>query len=241
MPIKSHLQRIVSKDMKSIIEHDLESSGIFVTFNETDITQAHAMIIGPKGSCYEDGLLYFKIEFPTQYPHVPPKILYLSRGSIRIHPNLYRGRRQDDYLGKVCLSLLGTWQGPGWTSIMDITSILLTIQSLLTNDPLTKEPGYTNSTGSINERYNTCVQYETLQTLILKNALDIPYGLEEFKPFIIKHFKENFESILQRYSDFSKKNGSEMVIQVSIYNINMHINYSKLLEIYNCEMPKLLD
>ena len=33
--------------------------------------------------------------------------------------------------GKVCLSILGTWSGPSWTHTMDITIVLLTIQSLL--------------------------------------------------------------------------------------------------------------
>ena len=238
MPIKSHIKRILSKDMKSIKEHELEKNGIFIIFNEQDITEAYAMIVGPKDSCYEGGLLYFKINFPTQYPHVPPKVQYISRGSIRIHPNLYRGRRQEDYFGKVCLSLLGTWQGPGWTSIMDITSVLLTIQSLLTNDPLTKEPGYANSTGDINGRYNTCVEYETLRTLIIKNSLEIPHGLEDFKPFIINHFKENFDSILQRYNSIaSEKNRT--AIMVSVYNINLEIDYDALLEKYNCEIKKL--
>lgn len=240
MPIKSHIKRILSKDMKSIKEHELEKNGIFIIFNEQDITEAYAMIIGPKDSCYEGGLLYFKINFPIQYPHVPPKVLYISRGSIRIHPNLYRGRRQEDYLGKVCLSLLGTWQGPGWTSIMDITSVLLTIQSLLTNDPLTKEPGYAKSTGDVNERYNTCVEYETLRTLIIKNSLDIPSGLEDFKPFIINHFKENFDSILQKYNSISSKK-NRMTIMVSVYNINLEIDYDTLLEKYNCEIRELIN
>jgi ubiquitin-protein ligase len=239
MPVKTHIKRIISKDMKSIKEHELEKNGIFITFNEEDITEAYAMIIGPKDSCYEGGLLYFTINFPTQYPHIPPKVQYISRGSIRIHPNLYRGRRQEDYLGKVCLSLLGTWAGPGWTSIMDITSILLTIQSLLTNDPLTKEPGYTNSTGGINERYNTCVEFETLRTLIVKNSLEIPYGLEEFKPHIINHFKENFDSIFERYKNISKEKNN-ITVMVSVYSINLHIDYSQLLEIYNCEIRKLI-
>lgn len=239
MPVKTHIKRIISKDMKSIKEHELEKNGIFIIFNEEDVTEAYAMIIGPKDSCYEGGLLYFKINFPTQYPHVPPKVQYISRGSIRIHPNLYRGRRQEDYLGKVCLSLLGTWSGPGWTSIMDITSVLLTIQSLLTNDPLTKEPGYTNSTGEINERYNTCVEFETLRTLIVKNSLEIPYGLEDFKPYIINHFKEKFDTILERYKNISEEKNNS-VVMVSVYNINLHIDYSKLLEIYNCEIRKLI-
>jgi len=135
---------------------------------------------------------------------------------------------------------LGTWQGPGWTSIMDITSILLTIQSLLTNDPLTKEPGYAKSTGDLNERYNTCVEYETLRTLVLKNSFDIPCGLEGFRPIIVNHLKENFESILQKYKKISS-NKNHTTVMVSVYNINLEIDYDVLLEKYNCEIKKLIN
>ena len=79
MPIKSHIKRIISKDMKTIQTHELNKNGIYVIFNEQDITEAYAMIIGPKDSCYEDGLLYFKINFPCNYPHAPPKVQYISR------------------------------------------------------------------------------------------------------------------------------------------------------------------
>ena len=56
MPVKSHIKRIISKDMKSIKENKLAENGIHVIFNEEDITEAFAMIIGPKDSSYEDGL-----------------------------------------------------------------------------------------------------------------------------------------------------------------------------------------
>ena len=68
--------------------------------------------------------------------HFPPPILtYKSQNKVRIHPNIYVN-------GKVCLSILGTWSGPSWTHTMDITTVLLTIQSLLDNNPLANEPGY---------------------------------------------------------------------------------------------------
>ena len=239
MPIKSHIKRIISKDMKTIKTHELNKNGIYVIFNEQDITEAYAMIIGPKDSCYEDGLLYFKINFPCNYPHAPPKVQYISRGGIRIHPNLYRGRRQEDYLGKVCLSLLGTWAGPGWTSIMDITSILMTIQSLLTNDPLTKEPGYTSSVGELNDNYNACVEYETLRTLILHNSLDIPNGLEEFKPFVDEHLQKNYQNILHRYTALAETNNDKN-ISISVYGINIQLNYQQLLQRYTNDIRELV-
>ena len=40
---------------------------------------------------------------PEDYPYSPPIVYYHSVGP-RIHPNLYEN-------GRVCLSLLGTWEG----------------------------------------------------------------------------------------------------------------------------------
>jgi ubiquitin-protein ligase len=38
---------------------------------------------------------------------VAAQVHYFSTSSERLNPNLYHD-------GKVCLSLLGTWSGPGW-------------------------------------------------------------------------------------------------------------------------------
>ena len=226
------VKRILSKDMKAIQTNELNKNGIYIEFNEKDITEAYALIIGPKDTCYEDGFLYFKINFPVNYPFSPPKVMYLSRGSIRIHPNLYTGRSNDDYLGKVCLSLLGTWSGPQWTSIMDITSILLSIQSLLTDDPIKQEPGYGNSTGTLNVKYNACVNYETLRTLILRNTKDPPTSYECFQEVIKNHLEENKERILEKYTKLSKDKMNNHTITVSVYHIAINIKYDELLKVF---------
>tara|TARA_B100000900_G_C20519482_1_gene691555 strand:- start:85 stop:801 length:717 start_codon:yes stop_codon:yes gene_type:complete len=223
------VKRILSKDMKAIQRNELNKNGIYIEFNEDDITEAYAMIIGPEGSCYEDGFLYFKINFPSNYPYSPPIVLYLSRGSIRIHPNLYTGRAQENFLGKVCLSLLGTWSGPQWTTIMDITSILLSIQSLLTDDPIKQEPGYGNSSGSLNIRYNACINYETLRTLILKNSFDPPTKYECFQETIKNHLDTNKERIVKKYSKLSKNKICQNAINISVYHISLKMNYEELL------------
>ena len=74
---------------------------------------------------------FFTIEFPSNYPHIPPTLKYISRSKVRIHPNIYVS-------GKVCLSILNTWKGPSWTSSMDISCVLLSLQSLLNNEPSSK-------------------------------------------------------------------------------------------------------
>ena len=49
---------------------------------------------------------------------------------MRFNPNLYN-------CGKVCLSLLGTWSGPGWDpKTSTLLQVLISIQSLIMVAPL---------------------------------------------------------------------------------------------------------
>ena len=78
MSNKNAIQRILNKDMKEIQKSDLSSMGIFINFDEENILQAKAMIIGPEDSPYENGVLFFDIFFPQNYPFSPPNIKYYS-------------------------------------------------------------------------------------------------------------------------------------------------------------------
>jgi ubiquitin-protein ligase len=64
------------------------------------------LISGSDGTPYANGLFEFDVFFPTNYPLSPPKLSFLTTGggTVRFNPNLY----QD---GKICLSILGTWEG----------------------------------------------------------------------------------------------------------------------------------
>ena len=176
---KNAIKRILNKDIKEISNQNLNSLGIYIQFNEDNFLNAKAMIVGPKDSLYEGGFLFFNIHFPKNYPFSPPDVTYVSRNRIRIHPNLYVGNGTNGF-GKVCLSILGTWSGPKWTSIMDITTVLLTIQSLLDNNPLHHEPGQENNKTMMNTLYNEVIKYESIQTLTIKNLVDTPEGFNIF-------------------------------------------------------------
>ncbi len=224
MASKTALKRILNKDLKEIESKNLNSLGIYIHFDEENLMRAKAMIVGPKGTLYEGGFLFFNISFPNNYPFSPPTISYVSRNNVRIHPNIYVGGNTNG--GKVCLSILGTWNGPKWTSIMDITTILLTIQSLLDNNPLHHEPGQENNNTSINHLYNQVIEYESIYTLLLKNFLDIPNGFECFLDRMKDIIKENKSAILQRIEKIKyEKNRS---IQVSFYRISIYVDYQKL-------------
>ena len=132
----------IQADMKELYKEPLDvSEGIYHHFNEDNLTQAYFMIIGPKDTPYENGFYFFHFSFPPQYPFLPPNVSFCTLdGTMRFNPNLYS-------TGKVCLSMLNTWEGPQWTSCLTIRIILLALRAMVlgTANPLQNEPGLTDT------------------------------------------------------------------------------------------------
>ena len=129
--------------MKRLLKEiaSLESAlpeGIFVRYGESRPDLMKVMIIGPEDTPYENGLFEFQMIFPPDYPQNPPNMLFLTTGGGRLHfnPNLYAD-------GKICLSLLGTWQGPTWDAQQStILQVLVSIQAMIfCAEPWYNEPG----------------------------------------------------------------------------------------------------
>ena len=90
-----------------------------------DVLQA--CVVPHSDTPYANGVFIFDILLPADYPHSPPKVQLLTTGGgrVRFNPNLYAE-------GKVCLSLLGTWKGPGWDAASStLLQVLISIQSLI--------------------------------------------------------------------------------------------------------------
>ncbi len=114
----------------------MRAAGIYYWFDESNLRHGKAMIIGPAGTPYECCPLFFELVMPDNYPFDPPAVKFLtSDGRTRFHPNLY-------VEGKVCLSILGTWSGPKWSAVMNISTVLTSIQSLLEENPIRNEPSW---------------------------------------------------------------------------------------------------
>ena len=104
---------------------------------DTNVDSMVALIIGPEGTPYHGGAFVFVISLPPTYPFAPPamKLLTTNDGRTRFNPNLYSN-------GKVCLSYLGTFDGPSWTCGMKLEGLLMAVQSLLAEDPYHNEPKF---------------------------------------------------------------------------------------------------
>ena len=181
---KKAMRRIV-RDIREA--KAIESLGIFVSHNTDDIFEARALIIGPDDTPYARGFYLFHIRFPENYPFQSPKVKFMTGdGKTRFHPNLYRK-------GKVCLSILGTWSGPSWTSSQNISSVLTTIQSLLDEEPLRNEPGFEKGKGRRYELFNRTVQHAVYATSVMVQLENCPVGFEKLYPHMRKYFIDNFD------------------------------------------------
>jgi ubiquitin-conjugating enzyme E2 D len=90
-----------------------------------DIFKWHATIIGPKGTPYEGGIFYLTIDFTSDYPFKPPKIMFLTK---IYHCNINSS-------GGICLDILKDQ----WSPALTISKVLLCICSLL-DDPNPDDP-----------------------------------------------------------------------------------------------------
>lgn len=208
----------ITRDIKNIMKNPLHENGIYYEHNMENIFKGYAMIIGPTDTPYQDGFYFFEFDFPYDYPHSPPVLTFLSNGdNIRFNPNLYRN-------GKVCISLLNTWKGDQWTSCQSISSILLTLCTVLNENPLLNEPGITESNSEI-EPYNIIISYKNNDVCILSILDKIKNNNEPFSLFkdpCIKHFKENKERILKNI-DYIVKKATECTHRDSNGEIRTHI------------------
>jgi len=160
------------------------------------------LISGPKDTPYENGLFEFHAYLPNDYPNTVPQVLLQTTGSdtVRFNPNLYN-------TGKVCLSLLGTWQaqeGESWNpKTSTFMQVMISIQSLiLVEQPYFNEPGYerdmnTAKGKAASDLYNEEKEPHTIKLAMTNMIRHPPPGFEDI---VINHFRMKKEEIINKTS-----------------------------------------
>ena len=233
---KDTIQKLL-KDIKDIYKSPLIDNGIYYIHDDSDMLKGYALIIGPSDTPYFGGNYFFELNFPTDYPYKPPKVTYCTNGeNIRFNPNLYTN-------GKVCISLLNTWQGEQWTSCQSIKTVLLTLCSLLCKDPLLNEPGATKNSPDF-DNYTKIIEYSNIKIAIchIINKKDTVY-MDNFDIFYT-YVKENFLKNVDKLLEFVEKQintecfkNKTIISTTRYYGMNVIIDYkllhNKLIECKN--------
>lgn len=192
-----HCIQRIHKDVSSMLQDP--PPGILAMPDDSDLTLIHALITGAADTPYEGGFFYFLVKFPPEYPIRPPRVQFMTTGgsSVRLNPNLYKN-------GKVCLSILGTWEGPTWSPAQTLESVLISIQSLLSETPYHNEPGFEKGEfkpGDV-KRYNDIIQHETLRVAVI-GMVNNDYGLN-LPPPLREAIKSGFLEYYDTYESLAK-------------------------------------
>ncbi|XP_064943843.1 putative ubiquitin-conjugating enzyme E2 38 isoform X1 [Musa acuminata AAA Group] len=191
MQAKDWMKKI-QKEWK-LLEKNLPDT-ILVRVYEDRMDLLRAVIVGPAGTPYHDGLFFFDAQFPPKFPQEPPVLHYHSHG-LCLNPNLYKD-------GKVCLSLLNTWYGKGcerWNpSESTMLQVLVSIQALILNEkPYFNEPGFELTANTAEGHVKSLAYNEEIFLLSCRTML---YSLrgppKHFAEFVAGHFCNKGHTIL---------------------------------------------
>ncbi|KAI8567686.1 hypothetical protein RHMOL_Rhmol02G0141000 [Rhododendron molle] len=177
----------------SMLEKNLPET-IYVRIYEERMDLMRVAIVGASGTPYHDGLFFFDIFLPPEYPQEPPLVNYKS-GGLRVNPNLYES-------GKVCLSLLNTWTGSGtevWNpGSSTILQVLLSLQALVLNEkPYFNEAGYDKQVGRAEGEKNSVSYNENAFLVSCKSMLYLRRKPpKHFEALVEEHFSQRSKDIL---------------------------------------------
>ena len=106
----------LKRDLSIMNNEDLEGIEAML-IDDNDLYHWVAYINGPEKTCWEGGIFKLTLDFTDSYPSSAPKIRFVTP---MFHPNVYNS-------GEICLDILQN----KWSAIYNVSSILLSIQSLL--------------------------------------------------------------------------------------------------------------
>ncbi|UYV65180.1 UBE2O [Cordylochernes scorpioides] len=191
----------------SILKNSLPE-GILVRSFTDRLDLFSVLIKGSKGTPYEDGIFVFDLQLPGNYPSHPPHVSYISYCGERLNPNLY-------VEGRVCVSLLGTWDGKGseiWNpSKSNLLQVLVSIQGLILGpEPYYNEAGFDKQIGTTRGQENSRMYNEAVLLNLLQSLTNMARNPHQvFVQEIRDHLMECGPRLVSRLEGWLQTSSSE--------------------------------
>merc|ERR1711988_343263 len=206
--------REIRKDLPRALEIDAYGS-MFIRYDQDAPMFMRALLSGGPNTPYADGLFLFDILCDNKYPvqnclvkHVTKNAttLKLKHSPGGFSPNLYGST------GKVCLSLLGTWSGVGWSpNKSNIYQVLSTLMRDIfgVENPYYNEPNYGFWEGTMPKKNHKdpvdyCNAYIREATMRLAILAPLKNPIKGFERTIRLHFLAKREAIETRMKGWLK-------------------------------------
>ncbi|KAH7935637.1 ubiquitin-conjugating enzyme E2 Z [Rhipicephalus sanguineus] len=209
IPAKDVPQACLLRIQRDIAEFNADPPpGIFIAPKENDITNINAIVVGAPGTPHEGGFFHFYVQCTVRYPLEPPKVRFLTTdaGRVQFNPHIYKS-------GSICLNTLNT-NGSTWSPVQSLISLLISIQSLLSEMPKFIIVGHS-------ERYESALQHETIRVAVCDTVEaclqdNAPYA-QTIKDAVLKKFTELYD----KYESVVK---SKLHLTGTKMNDPMHLN-----------------
>jgi ubiquitin-protein ligase len=214
----SEVSKKIMKEITMTLPSQLEISpraAMFVRFDEDKPQYLKALLVGVEGTPYANGMFLFDLHCPPSYPNTNCLCKHTTDGATRVHANNGPGGfspNMHQSSGQVCLSLLGTWDGPGWEpNKSNVYQVLSSIMWMIlgAEHPYYMEPGYGGWEGNIPSyhspeviEYDEEVKWATVEIAMRDMIRSPPEGFEE----VVKtHFRLKRKNIIATVESWIKK------------------------------------
>jgi ubiquitin-protein ligase len=196
---------IISKSLPLTSEH-----AIFFRQDPDNICMFKFAVIPNEDTPYKFGIFVFDVFLPKTFPNTPPVVSHTTsrKNNFRFNPNLYAN-------GYVCLSLLGTWPGPGWVPLRSdgtgstLYQVIMSISAMVfSEEPWFNEPsrevGIMNAaTNTYAQSYNKDIVDGTIKYAIINQ---LKYPEEGFEDVIKEHFRLKKNKVIEYLKGLKKDN-----------------------------------
>jgi len=225
--------RELKRDLPRALDHDAFGS-IFIRYDSEAPNFMQAMLTGGPYSPYCHGLFLFDICCGNDYPIKNCQVLHTTKNAntfkLRHSPGGFSPNLHSSS-GKVCLSLLGTWSGIGWSpnksNVYQVLSTLLR-DVLGVENPYYNEPNYGFWEGTAPNKghsdkvveCNEIIREKTIELAMIAPMKNPPKGFEDVVKLHFQFRQTAIENCVRTW-------------------LNDAHNRLKSLERLPCNMPKI--